>query len=122
MNIELVKLSREYKEQLDDMMSEWLSVEQNFSPYAIRKNDYRDFDFYLENLEVKEATDERVPDSTYFCLDKDRNIFVGAVNIRHYLNDNLCHTGGQHRRRNPPEREKKRLCNRNDSPRPREMP
>ena len=94
MNIELVKLSREYKEQLDDMMSEWLSVEQNFSPYAIRKNDYRDFDFYLENLEVKEATDERVPDSTYFCLDKDRNIFVGAVNIRHYLNDNLCHTGG----------------------------
>ena len=58
MNIELVKLSREYKEQLDDMMSEWLSVEQNFSPYAIRKNDYRDFDFYLENLEVKEATDE----------------------------------------------------------------
>lgn len=41
MNIELVKLSREYKEQLDDMMSEWLSVEQNFSPYAIRKNDYR---------------------------------------------------------------------------------
>lgn len=94
MNIELVKLSREYKEQLDDMMSEWLSVEQNFSPYAIRKNDYRDFDFYLENLEVKEASDERVPDSTYFCLDKDRNIFVGVVNIRHYLNDNLCHTGG----------------------------
>ena len=35
-----------------------------------------------------------MPDSTYFCLDKDRNIFVGAVNIRHYLNDNLCHTGG----------------------------
>ena len=28
------------------------------------------------------------------CLDKDRNIFVGAVNIRHYLNDSLLKTGG----------------------------
>ena len=29
-----------------------------------------------------------------FCLDKDRNIFVGAVNIRHVLNDALLKTGG----------------------------
>ena len=50
MNIELVKLSREYKEQLDDMMSEWLSVEQDFSPYAIRKNDYSELDLYIENI------------------------------------------------------------------------
>ena len=28
------------------------------------------------------------------CLDKDRNIFVGAVNIRHYLNDSLLKMGG----------------------------
>ncbi len=35
-----------------------------------------------------------VLDTTLFCLDKDRNIFVGAVNIRHYLNDELLKTGG----------------------------
>ena len=29
-----------------------------------------------------------------FCLDKDRNIFVGAVNIRHVLNDALFKAGG----------------------------
>lgn len=29
-----------------------------------------------------------------FCVDKDRNILVGAVNIRHYLNDELLKTGG----------------------------
>lgn len=28
-------------------------------------------------------------DSTFFCLDTERNIFVGAVNIRHYLNAKL---------------------------------
>ena len=29
-----------------------------------------------------------------FCFDKDRKIFVGAVNIRHYLNDALLRSGG----------------------------
>ncbi|MEA4911992.1 MAG: GNAT family N-acetyltransferase [Oscillospiraceae bacterium] len=35
-----------------------------------------------------------VPDSTYFCLDTDKNIFVGAVNIRHRLNAGLLKNGG----------------------------
>ena len=94
MNIKLVKLTHEYKQQLTDMMDEWMAVEQDFSPYAIRKSDYHDFDNYLENLELKETRDGLVPDSTFFCLDLDRNIFVGAVNIRHYLNENLCKSGG----------------------------
>lgn len=94
MNIKLVKLTPAYRPQLEDMMEEWLAFEQDFSPYAIRKNDYRDFDNYLENLELKEAKDGRVPDSVFFCLDLDRNIFVGAVNIRHYLNDDLLQFGG----------------------------
>ena len=94
MNIKLVKLSAEYKPQLFDMMEEWLSAEQDFSPYVIRKNDYHDFDNYLANLETKEEKDGLVPDSTFFCLDTDRNIFVGAVNIRHYLNEKLLLTGG----------------------------
>ena len=94
MNIKLVKLSRAYQKQLDDMMEEWLAVEQDFSPWAIRKNDYRDFDYYLENLERKVEQDGRVPDSVFFCLDVDLDIFVGAVNIRHYLNESLLFTGG----------------------------
>jgi predicted acetyltransferase len=94
MNIKLVKLSNEYKQLLVDMMDEWLAVEQDFSPYMIRRNDHHDFDHYLENLEIKEETVDRVPDSTFFCLDLDRNIFVGAINIRHYLNQNLLITGG----------------------------
>lgn len=94
MSLKLVKLTHEYKEQLFDMMNEWLAVEKDFSPYAIRRNDYRYFDCYLENLETKEERDGRVPDSVFFCLDTDRNIFVGAVNIRHYLNESLLYTGG----------------------------
>ena len=62
--------------------------------YAIRKNDYHDFKYYLENLEIKEEIDGKVPDTTLFCLDEDRNIFVGAVNIRHYLNEAMLLNGG----------------------------
>ncbi len=94
MNIRLVKLSQEYKQQLFDMMDEWLAVEQKFSPYAIRKNDYHNFEYYLEHLEISEEIDGRVPDSTFFCLDVERNIFVGAINIRHYLNESLLRDGG----------------------------
>ncbi len=94
MNLKLVKLSPAYKRHLFDMMEEWMAAEQHFSPYAIRKNDYRDFDYYLENLERKKEEGGGVPDSTFFCLDVERDIFVGAVNIRHSLNDELIRTGG----------------------------
>lgn len=99
MNIELVRLTPAYKEQLFDMLTEWKAdIETNHtnhSPWMIFRNDHHDFDHYLENLEIKEETaDGHVPDTTLFCLDKDRNIFVGAVNIRHYLNERLLLTGG----------------------------
>ena len=99
MNIELVKLTPEYKTQLFDMLTEWKAdIEQNHtnqSPWMIFRNDFHDFDYYLENLEIKEgAANGWVPDTTLFCLDKDRNIFVGAVNIRHYLNEGLLRSGG----------------------------
>ena len=98
MNIELVKLTSEYQTQLSDMLTEWKAdIEKNNtnnSPWAIFRNDFHDFDSYLENLEIKEEINGRVPDSTFFCLDVDRNIFVGAINIRHYLNESLLLTGG----------------------------
>lgn len=94
MKLKLVKLTTEYKPQLDEMMTEWTATGEQIIPYAIRKNDFRDFDKYLSELEIKETDGRLVPDSTFFCLDEERNIFVGAVNIRHYLNEGLLKTGG----------------------------
>ena len=79
MNIELVKLTSEYQTQLSDMLTEWKAdIEKNNtnnSPWAIFRNDFHDFDSYLENLEIKEGNqDGLVPDTTLFCLDKDRNL------------------------------------------------
>jgi len=94
MNLRLVKLDIKYKSHLVDMLEEWYSTGEKIIPYTIRKNHYHDFSNYLNNLEIKAGTENLVPDSTFFCLDEERNIFVGAVNIRHYLNDSLLLNGG----------------------------
>lgn len=98
MNLKLIKLTEEYKDRLIEMIDEWKAdIEKNHtnhSPYAIFKNDCRDFDFYLAHLERKTATADRVPDSVFFLLDADCGRLLGAVNIRHYLNDALLREGG----------------------------
>lgn len=83
MNLKLVKLSAAYKKQLFDMLDEWYSTGEKIIPYSIRKTDYHNFNDYIFSLDEAGHGKDKVPDSTFFCLDEKRNIFVGAVNIRH---------------------------------------
>ena len=98
MSLKLIKLTKEYEKQLGEMIDEWKEDQEknhtNRSPWAIFKNDYHNFEYYLEHLEVKEASDGKVPDSTFFLLDTERDRLLGAVNIRHYLNEALLKDGG----------------------------
>lgn len=94
MNLQLVKLEEKYRRHLTEMMDEWSLTNEKIIPGAIGKNDYLDFNNYVANLEIKEGNSRLVPDSTFFCIDTDRDVFVGAVNIRHYLNDALLLRGG----------------------------
>lgn len=99
MALKLVKASYEYQKQIVEMLKEWKdyndSHDTNTSPASIFKNNYDDFEHYINHLEVKENNKEGlVKDSVFFCLDEDRDIMVGAINIRHYLNDYLLNYGG----------------------------
>lgn len=94
MRLRLVKLTENYQRHLGEMMEEWNATGEQIIPYAIRRNDYREFNAYMEALEVREESKGLVPDSTFFCIDEDRDLFVGAVNIRHYLNEALLLNGG----------------------------
>jgi predicted acetyltransferase len=98
MALQLIKLTKLYKKQLGEMIDEWkldqIQNHTNHSPRSIFKNDYHDFDHYLNHLELKEPIDGRVPDSVFFLLDNEKNKFLGAVNIRHYLNEILLKEGG----------------------------
>ena len=95
MSFKLIKASVEYKNQIYDMLDEWYATGEKIVPYAIRRIDYHDFTYYCENLENKNIlSDQGVTDSTFFCLDEENDIIVGAVNIRHYLNESLLLDGG----------------------------
>ena len=98
MSLKLIKLTKEYEKELREMIREWKADQEinhtNHSPWAIFRNDYNDFDHYLNDLETKEETNGRVPDSVYFLLDTEQNRLLGAVNIRHYLNESLLKDGG----------------------------
>lgn len=98
MSIKLIKLTKNHYLQLAEMIDEWKADIEinhtNHSPYAIFRNDYHDFDFYLAHLEVKEPTGTLIPDSTFFLYDEQRDKLLGAINIRHYLSEYLIHYGG----------------------------
>ena len=95
----LIKPSIEYKKQITEMLDEWVlynnTHETNKSPMAIFR-DYSNFDEYVSSFEtdINNPKPGFVPASTYFALDVERNVIVGAVNIRHYLNDYLLSGGG----------------------------
>lgn len=99
MQLKLVKASQKYQKEIIEMLEEWIQYnhdnpQANTSPSAIFKNDYHDFDNYVSHLDCLEPKDGLVPDSTFFCLDEERNIMVGAINIRHDLNEWLLQYGG----------------------------
>lgn len=94
MKLQIVKLEPKYRRHLYEMMEEWYASGERIVPFAIRRNDFRDFDSYMEHLEIQEGEDGFVRESTWFCLDEDRDIFVGAVSIRHRLNAQLLLNGG----------------------------
>lgn len=98
MGLALVKLTRDYAGQLVEMIDEWREDQRanhtNHSPRTIFRNDPRDFDHYLAHLELKVASEGRVPDSVFFLLDEDRDRLLGAANIRHRLTEELLRKGG----------------------------
>ncbi|HIW54947.1 MAG TPA: GNAT family N-acetyltransferase [Candidatus Ruthenibacterium merdigallinarum] len=96
--LRLIRLTAEYQKQLGEMIDEWKRDQElhhtNRSPQAIFKYDYHDFDAYLAHLDIQHPRDGKVPSTTFFLLDDERNILLGAVSIRHDLNDHLLQYAG----------------------------
>lgn len=98
MKLILVKGDISLQKPICEMLEEWSDYnathQTNRSPWAIFKKDWKDFQSYLDNLEIPKETPTRVPDSIFFCFDESRNKMVGAINIRHKLNQQLLLNGG----------------------------
>lgn len=83
-----------YRAQILDMMEEWLATGEKIVPYAIRRQDVHDFPAWCASLDQTSPSPERVPDTTFLCLEEESGQMVGAINIRHRLNDSLLLNGG----------------------------
>lgn len=93
--LKLVRLQSDDRDRLNGMMEEWCAAKETIVPYSIRRIDYHDFEAYINGFKEEDAgLPGFVPASTYFCLDTERDLFVGAVNIRHSLNEELLLSGG----------------------------
>ena len=94
--IHLVKPCKTYEKQCIDMLDEWYATGEKIVPYSIRRLDYRNFDEYLNGFidEENGCLYGGVPGTTFWALDDQRDIIVGAVNIRHWLNEGLLRNGG----------------------------
>lgn len=75
---------------------EWKASEEIMIPWVIEKNP-SDFQAMVQSLLDAEKgiglQGNRVPDSTYWLVDEEYRI-LGAVNIRHTLNNYLFNAGG----------------------------
>jgi predicted acetyltransferase len=98
MSIKLIHLTNEHQQQLGEMIEEWVFDQKvnhtNHSPWAIFKNDYHDFSKYLEQLDQKKEENGLVPNTVLFLYDDERKRLLGAVDIRHRLNQSLLLNGG----------------------------
>lgn len=94
MELELVKPTLEMKNEHLNFIKEWDELGEDIIPAAV-KLEGRSYEEWLKRTIDFETVplDGLIPAHTYFLINKDKKI-IGAINIRHYLNDYLEKFGG----------------------------
>ncbi|PYI53582.1 GNAT family N-acetyltransferase [Paenibacillus flagellatus] len=95
--LRLVLPSLAYRESYWSFYEEWKETGEEMVPWVIEKDpsdfaEYVNF-LYSQNTEEKVAGLDWVPHSTYWLVDSSDSV-LGAVNIRHRLNEKLLNAGG----------------------------
>lgn len=94
--LELVKLSPAYKSFYFDMIADWHTHGERINP-AVLRLDTPDINQILIKLYECEnginLSEGNMPHSTYFLLQQG-SVFIGAINLRHDLNERLLLTEG----------------------------
>ncbi|MFD0710492.1 GNAT family N-acetyltransferase [Paenibacillus sp. GCM10027626] len=92
----LVKPSIEYQAEYLDFYEEWKTSGELIVPWVVSK-DPSDFEgmlqFLLESENQEALSENWVPSSTFWLVTASKRV-VGAVNIRHSLNEKLFNCGG----------------------------
>lgn len=96
MNIRLVKPSEEYRKEWYAIIKEMEEANEKITPLALKGNT-EDYDLFLKNAEDiaegKNLPEGFVSADIYFLVDCNSRI-LGAIDIRHELNEYLLNYGG----------------------------
>jgi len=94
--MKLVRPTLEFKKKHYDYVNKWKKNNDEMVPSSINLSN-RDFELWLNDTykieEEKTCLPNLVPANTYYLVDTNENI-IGAINIRHRLNDYLLNYGG----------------------------
>lgn len=86
----------EHKEPYTEMMVEWERTKETIYPGAIRRKE-TNYVNWLKLLESKKKNEtcpsNRVPSDTFFLVNNTTKL-LGAISIRHYLNEELLQLSG----------------------------
>jgi predicted acetyltransferase len=96
LKLELLRANNEMEEQYYDFINEWGNSGEEITPYGARLlgMDYESWLAHTNKMEnVNTCPAHLVPSYMYFLVLEDKRI-IGAINIRHYLNDYLFNFGG----------------------------
>lgn len=88
--------SMEHKDAYIEMMEEWESTKGHIYPGSIKRKE-SDYSSWLERVESYKKDEtcppNLVPSNTFFLVNEDNKI-LGAISIRHYLNEPLLKFAG----------------------------
>lgn len=95
-DVRLLSPTADLQSEYLSFYQEWKDSGENMVPWVI-STDPSDFDgmirFLLDNQKEDNLPERWVPSSTYWLISEDKKV-IGAVNIRHRLNENLMNRGG----------------------------
>ncbi|TCL62745.1 putative acetyltransferase [Hydrogenispora ethanolica] len=95
--LKLVKPDIQYQTQYREMLDDWRASGEEPKPWVLQK-DCTDFQALVEKLEGLSrginVPEGFVPSTTFWAYDNETDQIVGAVNIRHSLNDLLLEAFG----------------------------
>jgi len=88
--LNLVRPEEIFKSQYIEMIEEWKASGEKPEPWVLQE-DYTFFNTMVQKFELLSkgigVQEGFVPSTTFWAYDNESDKIVGAVNIRHYLND-----------------------------------
>lgn len=95
--MKIIKLTESYKNEWESLVDEFEKNQEKLIPSGIKGNCKSFWEFLIQsenNSKGVNLSNGVVPSDIYFLVKNDSKFLIGAIDIRHYLNENLFKSGG----------------------------